>query len=215
MFTGIIEETGKLTALDRQGAFWKARIRAEKVLAGTKVGDSIAVDGVCLTVIEILKETFAVEISGETRERAGVVGWATGTQVNLERALLASGRLGGHFVQGHVDTRGSIISLTKTENGLTLSVRFPHPWRKYLAAKGAVAVDGISLTVADLGSDEFSVALIPHTLEHTTLIRKKTGDAVNLEFDIIAKYTESLLAATTGDEAVLSADFFRERGFIK
>ena len=213
MFTGIVEEKGVLEGISRSGAVWRIRLMGPLVCDGTRVGDSIAVDGVCLTVTEVLLPRFTVDVSGETRERTTISAWQAGRPVNLERALQLSSRLGGHIVQGHVDAPGKIISIEKTDDACDLCISFLRPWRRYLAAKGSVTVDGISLTVARLASESFSVAVIPHTFAQTTLADKKPGDGVNLEFDIIAKYTESLLCSAKTDADVLTADFLRERGF--
>jgi riboflavin synthase len=213
MFAGIVEETGTVRSVRRERDVWRIEIEAAKVCAGTAVGDSIAVDGVCLTAVSVAPDGFAAEVSPETRSRSTLEHALPGAVVNLERALTLNARLGGHLVQGHVDARGRIVSLAQRGPAAELVVRFPAEGRRYLALKGAIAVDGISLTVAALEADTFSVAVIPHTLAQTTLLRKKAGDEVNLEYDVIAKYVESLLAYGKDGASVLSADFLKERGF--
>ena len=213
MFTGIIEETGRVRAVRRRADAWRIEIEADKILSGTVAGDSIAVDGVCLTAAELTPSGFCADVSPETSGRTTLERLSPGALVNLERAVTPSTRLGGHLVQGHVDTRGVIVSIERTDDACDLTVRFPPEGRKYLAAKGAVAVDGISLTVAALNDNTFSVAVIPYTLENTTLLAKKAGDEVNLEYDVVAKYVESLLAYGQGDAATLTVDFLKEKGF--
>lgn len=213
MFTGIIEERGVIEEINRSGTVWKVKVRGTDVTDGTKIGDSIAVDGVCLTVTELALPHFTVEVSLETREHTTITGWRPGRPVNLERALRISSRLGGHIVQGHVDAVGKIIGIEKKETACELVIGFLGPWRRYIAHKGSVTVDGISLTVAEATADSCRVAVIPHTLASTTLRDKKNGDEVNLEFDVIAKYTESLLLYQKTDADVLSAGYLQERGF--
>jgi riboflavin synthase len=213
MFTGIIEETGRVRAVRRRQSGWRIEIAAEKILAGTVTGDSIAVDGVCLTAALLDAGGFTADVSPETLGRTTLERLTPGARVNLERAVTPSTRLGGHLVQGHVDTRGAIISVERPDTACNLTICFPPEGRKYLAAKGAVAVDGVSLTVAALTGNTFSVAVIPYTLENTTLLAKKAGDEVNLEYDVVAKYVESLLAYGKGDAATLTVDFLEEKGF--
>jgi riboflavin synthase len=213
MFTGIIEETGIVRAIRRRPDVWRIEIEAEKVRGGTLFGDSIAVDGVCLTAVSLDPRGFSADVSPETRARSTLEQLVPGARVNLERAVTPATRLGGHLVQGHVDARGSIASVERSDGACELAVRFPREGRKYLAEKGAVAVDGISLTVAGLGGDTFTVAVIPYTLDHTTLLSKKAGDGVNLEFDVIAKYVESLLAYGKVDATMMTMDFLKEKGF--
>ncbi|MBN2352789.1 MAG: riboflavin synthase [Spirochaetales bacterium] len=213
MFTGIVEETGTVRALRRYGDVWRMAIAAAAVCEGTAAGDSIAVDGVCLTAVSVAEDGFEAEISPETRSRSTLEHAGPGAVVNLERALALGTRLGGHLVQGHVDARGRIASLQNRGPAAELVIRFPAEGRKYLALKGAVAVDGISLTVAALEAETFAAAVIPHTLAHTTLLGKKAGDEVNLEYDVIAKYVESLLAYGKTDAGAVTMDFLREKGF--
>jgi riboflavin synthase len=191
VFTGIVEEVGRVTAA--------AGLRLE-VACGFDdlgLGDSIAVNGVCLTVMETADwgdmHSFAAELSEETLARTSLGTLADGSPVNLERPVPVGGRLGGHVVQGHVDGTGTVAALDAQEGSVVMWIEAPGALRRYLVEKGSVAVDGVSLTVAGLRGDAFSVALIPHTLTATTLSSKAPGDAVNLEVDILAKYVESLL----------------------
>jgi riboflavin synthase len=194
MFTGIIEEVGRVAA-----AAWP-RLEIACGLGGLAPGDSIAVDGVCLTVTELGEGAFAAELSEETRARTSLGRLAAGAAVNLERPVPAVGRLGGHVVQGHVDGTGTIRRIDPKAASVEMWLQAPPGLRRYLVEKGSVAVDGVSLTVAGLEDGTFSVALIPHTLHATTLGAKAAGDVVNLEVDILAKYVESLLNGVKGGD---------------
>jgi riboflavin synthase len=193
MFTGIIEATGEITAIDSAGAFRNLRVRAGDILEGARVGDSIAVNGVCLTVRALHPGSFAAEMSKETLDRTSLKKLAAGAIVNLERPMRADGRFGGHIVQGHVDGVGKIRSFTRDGDNWNLSVEFPEPAMRYIVEKGSITIDGISLTVASMQPGVLAVAIIPHTFENTNLRHAKVGDAVNLEFDLIAKYVERML----------------------
>ncbi len=184
MFTGIVEEIGRVQSLDG----CRVRVCASRVLDGTRLGDSISVDGCCLTVVAHGDGWWEAELSDETVARTTWAGHRVGSTVNLERAVLAQDRLGGHVVQGHVDGIGQIASLAPL-----LRVRVPPELLRYLVPKGSIAVDGVSLTVVEPLSDGFTVALIPHTAEMTTLGTKRPGDPVNIEVDVIAKYVELLV----------------------
>jgi len=187
MFTGIIEEVGRVAAAVG------LRLAVACGFDDLAIGDSIAVNGVCLTVMELEAGTFTAELSEETLARTSLGTLAGGSAVNLERPVPVGGRLGGHVVQGHVDGTGTIAALDPQEGSVLMWIEAPRALRRYLVEKGSVAVDGVSLTVAGVRGDAFSVALIPHTLTATTLQSKAPGDAVNLEVDILAKYVESLL----------------------
>lgn len=187
MFTGIVEALGEVRAVG-------PRLRiATSLAASAGLGDSIAVDGVCLTVATREDDVVGFDLSAETLARTGLGGLRAGDAVNLERPLAADGRFGGHIVQGHVDGVGTVVRLERTPTGATLTVEAPAGLARYLVEKGSVAVDGVSLTVARLDGATFDVALIPHTLEVTTLGDVASGDLVNLEVDVIAKYVESML----------------------
>jgi riboflavin synthase len=187
VFTGIVEEVGRVAG--------RAGLRLEVAcgLPDLAIGDSIAVNGVCLTVMALTEGTFAAELSEETLARSALGSLNGGSAVNLERPVPAGGRLGGHVVQGHVDGTGTVASVDPQAGSLAMWIEAPAALRRYLVEKGSVAVDGVSLTVAGLRDGAFSVALIPHTLTATTLSTKAAGDVVNLEVDILAKYVESLL----------------------
>ncbi|MFM7719220.1 MAG: riboflavin synthase [Actinomycetota bacterium] len=186
MFTGIVEERGTVRAL-------APRFEVACADLGCAIGDSVAVNGVCLTVVAIPEGGLAFDLSEETLARTSLGRLAPADPVNLERPMRADGRFGGHIVQGHVDGVGRVVGLDRGPTGATLTVRTPADLRRYLVEKGSVAVDGVSLTVAGLDGDRFSVALIPHTLDHTTLGAARPEDPVNLEVDVIAKYVESML----------------------
>lgn len=189
MFTGIVEEVGRILA--REGN--RLRIRAERVVEDLQVGSSIAVDGVCLTVVDLKPPAFAVDLSPATLQRTTLGVRQPGDGVNLERPLGASGRIGGHFVQGHVDAVGEVGAVERDGESVWMGITAPGEVARYLVPRGSVAVDGVSLTVADVRETVFSVCLIPHTLRHTTLGQRRVGDRVNLEADILAKYIAQFL----------------------
>ena len=190
MFTGIVEEVGTVTGLEGQ----RLTIAAGTVLEDVKLGDSIAVNGACLTVVDFAPSRFSVELAPETLKRTSFGSWAPGRQVNLERPLAVSDRLGGHIVQGHVDATGRITSLKPEGECVIFRVASPKRLMPYIVEKGFVAVDGISLTVVKVGASSFSLSVIPYTLTKTNLQNQAKGGRVNLEVDIVAKYVESLLA---------------------
>lgn len=193
MFTGIVEEIGEIVRVEPAGDGARLEIRGKTVTEGTRHGDSIAVDGVCLTVVGLDGDAFTVDVVAETLARSTLGGKAAGARVNLERAVRADQRLGGHIVQGHVDGTGSVISRTPSEHWEVVRIALPAALSRYLVEKGSITVDGISLTVSGLGDDWFEVSLIPTTLAMTTLGAAPVGTTVNLEVDIIAKYVERLL----------------------
>ncbi len=189
MFTGIVEEVGIVAAISDNAM----TVRASKVLEDVKLGDSIAVNGTCLTAVSFTKSEFSVDLSPETMRRTSLGQLSEGSPVNLERALLASDRMGGHIVQGHVDGTGRIMSTKTDGDSIIFRVRVPKRLNRYIVEKGFVAVDGISLTVVKRGASSFTLAVIPYTLKNTNLASLSVGDRVNLEADILAKYVESLL----------------------
>jgi riboflavin synthase len=191
MFTGIVEELGSVAVVNGR----RVTIACRTVREGSPVGASVAVNGICLTVVERPSDGLAFDLSEETLARTALSGMRPGDRVNLERAVTLASRLSGHLVQGHVDGVGTVERLDGAEGGVMLAVRVPDELRRYLVDKGSVAVDGVSLTVAALDGDTFSVALVPHTLAVTTLGSVRPGDRVNLEIDVIAKYVEGLLRA--------------------
>jgi riboflavin synthase len=194
MFTGIIEELGSVRSIEARGENARIVISARVVTEGTNHGDSIAVNGVCLTALDIHDDSFAADVSRETLQRSTLGSLQPGAPVNLERAVTPATRLGGHIVQGHVDARGQFVSVEDHGDSWTLRIAFPPEVGRYLVFKGSVAVEGISLTIANLGKDYFEIAIIPKTWEVTNLSHLKPGDGVNLEVDVIGKYVERLLA---------------------
>lgn len=212
MFTGIIEETG--TLLEIEGG--SLLIQAGKVLEDVALGDSIAVNGVCLTVTEFDKKRFRADVMGETLRRSNLGTLKRGSRVNLERAMAANGRFGGHIVSGHIDGTGRIEKVEQEGNAVWFTVACTAKLTRYIVEKGSIAIDGISLTVAALTEDGFQVSVIPHTGEETTLLERRAGDMVNLETDIIAKYTERLLRPESGqkeEKSHIDMEFLRENGF--
>jgi riboflavin synthase len=194
MFTGLVEETGELIALSQSPEGARLSLRAPLVAKDVRIGDSIAVNGCCLTVTENQGDGLAFDLLAETMRRTNLGALAPGAPVNLERALAAHARLGGHFVQGHVDASSPILSLEKVGADHRLEITLPPEFAQYVAFKGSIAVDGISLTVAEVHETSFVLWIIPHTLEVTNLREARAGSRVNLEFDLLAKYVERLLA---------------------
>lgn len=212
MFTGIIEEVGVVEALDKRGTGARLRVRCRKVLEDVFEGASIAVNGVCLTAVDPRTDLLTADITPETLSRTNLGELRRGSLVNLERPLSPSGRLSGHIVQGHVDDTGELVSLRLLgEGNWWLELRVPRGLEPYLAPKGSVAVDGISLTIASLEEGRLGVAIIPHTFENTNLKSRKPGDRLNLECDILAKYVERLLRQREGEP--LTLDRLRELGY--
>jgi riboflavin synthase len=195
MFTGLIEETGTIASLRKEKGSVIFTIRSQKTLKGLKRDNSIAIDGVCLTVIKRTKTTFDVQAVEETLMKTTLGNLKAGDEVNLERPLLPDGRLGGHFVLGHVDCTGVITSVESRESSKIFRIRVPKRFAQYLIPVGSVAVNGISLTVADLSANSFAVSIIPLTLEVTAFPRYAKGREVNIEFDVLGKYVEQLLNA--------------------
>jgi riboflavin synthase len=201
MFTGLVEEIGEVLDVRTTAEVVVLTVRGPTVAADARPGDSIAVNGVCLTVVDVdAAGAFTVELVPETLARTSLKGVAVGTKVNLERALPAGGRLGGHIVQGHVDGVGTLVARTPGERSDELRFELPQGLARYVVEKGSIAVDGVSLTVAGVQNGRFSVALIPTTLAHTTLGVRRPGDNVNLEVDVVAKYVERLAAGYVGQE---------------
>jgi riboflavin synthase len=197
VFTGIIEELGVVEALEDQGDAIRLTVRGPHVTVDARRGDSIAVNGCCLTVAERDGETFTADVMRETLDKTSLRALGPGSRLNLERAVTAATRLGGHIVQGHVDGTGSVVRREPSEHWELVEVSLPAELARYLVGKGSVAVDGISLTVVDVLDESFTVSLIPETLARTTLGSKRPGDPVNLEVDVIAKYVERLLTHDT------------------
>lgn len=200
MFTGIIEETGKIANLEKQSDGARIKIAAKLVTQNTVEGDSIAVNGVCLTALNIKTDSFTADVSLETLNRSTLGNLSVGAKVNLERAVTPATRLGGHIVQGHVDGRGKFLKAEQNGDFWTVKISYPKEIGQYLVYKGSISVEGISLTIANLDDDSFEIAVIPKTWALTNLSVLKSGDAVNLEVDVIAKYVERILLYGKGGE---------------
>ncbi len=213
MFTGLVEEIGRVAAVTQKDGGYQLAIAAKTVLEGVALGDSIAVNGVCLTVTAFDASSFTVGLAPETLAKTDLGALAPGAGVNLERAVLPTTRLGGHYVQGHVDATGTIKSFRPDKDALWLTVEAPRDLMRYVVPKGFITIDGASLTVVHTGPDWFDVTLIAYSQEKLVLPAKKPGDKVNLEVDILAKYVERLLKPETA--AGLSKHFLSEHGFTK
>ncbi len=217
MFTGIIEEIGSIISSNLTGGSGELRIEASLTLQGCKLGDSIAVNGVCLTATRIAGRELTFDVSAETLRRSNLGTLKRGDQVNLERAMAADGRFGGHMVSGHIDGTGTLKTRRQEGNAIIFSFSVPPAIAHYLIEKGSIAIDGISLTITTLTGDSFSVAVIPHSLKQTTLGSKRTGEVVNLENDLVAKYIEKLLQpenhSPDKQASALNLDLLRKHGF--
>lgn len=212
MFTGIIEEIGQVCSVI--SASGKISIRAKTVLENTKSGDSIAVNGVCLTVSDLNGQTFTADVMPETMRKSNLGCLKAGDPVNLERAVAAGGRFGGHFVSGHIDSTGIISRIQQEGNAVWISVKAPAETVNLIVQKGSIAVDGVSLTAAAVDGKGFEVSIIPHTGRQTALTSKKTGDSVNLETDVIGKYVQKLLSLNSDIHSQsITADFLKQQGF--
>ena len=201
MFTGIVEECGTVLDVLKNGVSGSVQIQASTVLEGTKTGDSIAVNGVCLTVTKLTKSSFTADVMAETFRRTNLGNLGKNSRVNLERAMVADGRFGGHIVSGHIDGTGVISRIKEEGNAVWIYISAPQSILNLIVEKGSVAVDGISLTVAAVSDKEFAVSVIPHTRENTALSGKKTGAVVNLENDIIGKYVQKLTGTAQINES--------------
>ncbi|MBN1155811.1 riboflavin synthase [candidate division KSB1 bacterium] len=208
MFTGLIEEIGIITDFARRGAGLKLEVHAEKIMTDLKIDDSVAVDGVCLTATEIHAASFTMDVSPETISKTTLKQLKTHQRVNLERALRLNDRLGGHIVQGHVDGIGRVARIAGDPSRGDWYFHVPHDFMKYIILKGSIAINGVSLTVADKSGDQIGVSIIPHTLRATTFQYMREGDAVNIELDFFAKYIEQFI-----NKPGISMDWLREQGF--
>lgn len=218
MFTGIVEEIGTVKNIIKGSRSIKLAIAAQKVLENTNLGDSIAVNGVCLTVTALGKNGFTADVMPESMSKTNMGKLKPGDRVNLERALTLASRLGGHIVSGHIDGVGEIIDMEKDDNAVRVTLTASSKVMEYIVSEGSVALDGVSLTVAHLGESDFTVSLIPHTAQVTTLLDKKVGDKLNVENDVVGKYVERLLDFSAKNETKekkpsLSLSFLRENGF--
>lgn len=214
MFTGIIEEIGILEKLSIGNGFGVIEIKCSKVLEDTKIGDSIATNGVCLTVKEKKSNSFTAEVMGETLDKSNLGSLKAGDKLNLERALRLSDRLGGHIVSGHIDGVGEIVSIKKESDGTWFTISASKEVLKYVIHKGSIGIDGISLTVAYVDDNVFKVSVIPHTLDNTILLNKKVGSKINLECDLVGKYIEKLFSPKEEvKESKITMEFLRNNGF--
>lgn len=215
MFTGIVEEMGQVEGIQRGRQSAVLAIRAKTVLEGTKIGDSIAVNGVCLTVTTLSPGRFTADVMHETLDRSSLAQLKRGSAVNLERAMAADGRFGGHIVAGHIDGTGRVTEVRKDDNAIWYTIQAAPQVLRYIVEKGSIAVDGISLTVARVEADRFAISAIPHTVAQTVLRDRKEGDLVNLETDIIGKYVEKLMTPALESQASggITLDFLARNGF--
>ena len=212
MFTGIIEEIGTVRRIEHGAKGARLTIQAKTVLEDTRIGDSIATNGVCLTVVSMTGDSFSADVMAESLRRSSLGTLQGGSPVNLERAMAANGRFGGHIVSGHIDGTGTIASQKREDNAVWVKIKTPAPLLRYIVEKGSIAIDGVSLTVAAVTDTAFSVSIIPHTGAQTILLGKKPGDPVNLECDVIGKYVEKLTVPhKTGG---ISTNFLAENGFL-
>lgn len=231
MFTGIIEELGTVRSIRGGGDSAVLEIEGSLIFDDIKLGDSVAVNGVCLTVTSFTSRSFTADVMHETLDRSSLGSLGIGSQVNLERAMPAYGRFGGHIVSGHIDGTGTVVSIRKDANATWYEIEAPASLMRYIVEKGSIAIDGISLTVARVTKTTFSVSIIPHTAAQTTLSQRRVGDIVNLENDIVGKYVEHLMGLGTSDSlditpnssshlnestarSALTADFLAENGFL-
>ena len=216
MFTGIVEEVGKIVSVNSGGDSAVLTIQGNKIFEDMKLGDSIAVNGVCLTVTDFQRNIFSVDVMKETLARSSLAAAKAGTLVNLERAMMANGRFGGHIVSGHIDGTGEIMDIKKESNAIWYKIKTPEKLMRYIIEKGSITIDGISLTVARLDAGWFQVSIIPHTAKSTVLSGKKVGDRVNLENDLVGKYIEKLLfepKASPIKENTITRDMLVRYGF--
>ena len=211
MFTGIIEEMGTVRRLNQSPNRCELELSASKVLEGTQIGDSIAVNGVCLTVIRLGEEHFTADVMPETLRRSNLGQLKPGSKVNLERAMAANGRFGGHIVAGHIDGTGKILAMQPEGNAVLVTISATPELLRYVVEKGSIAIDGISLTVAKVSHTDFTVSLIPHTGEETTLLKHRPGEIVNLETDIIGKYVDKLMQPKSGG---VTMELLQQNGFF-
>jgi riboflavin synthase len=194
MFTGIVEEAGMIQAVMRRGKGWSLEVEAGAILTGVKIGDSVAVNGCCLTVTEVKGKRLVFDLLDETKEKTNLQSVQVGARVNLESSLKADGKLGGHFVTGHIDGTAQVMKWVRSGEDWELEAEVPSGLERYLVPKGCVAIDGISLTIGRVEGRKFNVWIIPHTYEVTTLRDRKEGDKVNLECDLLSKYVEKMIA---------------------
>ena len=217
MFTGIVEEVGTIQSIKRGRKSSVLKIKGQKVLQGTRIGDSISTNGICLTVTKVGNDFFEADVMSESLNRTNIGELVPGSYVNLERALSLATRLGGHIVSGHIDGTGKIRNLKRDDNAVWITIETAPELLRYIIEKGSIAIDGVSLTVVTVNDQFFKVSIIPHTGEETILLQKKMGDTVNLECDMIGKYVEKLLGLDSKEdvqEGQVTAELLRESGFF-
>ncbi len=214
MFTGIVEEVGTVQHCQPSGDGFECRVNCTTVLEGTQLGDSIAVNGVCLTVTELYDNGFNTGLAPETLKRTNLGSLQSGSRVNLERSVTPTTRMGGHFVQGHVDTTGTITEFRRDKDALWVTIQAPTDIMRYVVTKGYITLDGTSLTVVDVGNDFFNVTLVAYTQDHITLPGKTTGDLINIEVDVLGKYVERLISHTASVKSSnVTQEFLQENGY--
>jgi riboflavin synthase len=213
MFTGIVEEIGTVRQLRRAGKGYELVLACKTVIEGTRLGDSIAVNGVCLTVTHLLADGFAVGLSPETRSRTTLIHLQSGSPVNLERSVTPTTRMGGHFVQGHIDGTGTLTALRQDDDALWVTVQAYPEIMRYIVPKGYIALDGASLTVVDVGDSGFTVQLVAYTQQYITLPDKSPGDKVNIEVDVLGKYVENMLNRHHHPSSDITFEFLAEHGY--
>ncbi|HGO5814884.1 TPA: riboflavin synthase [Mannheimia haemolytica] len=215
MFTGIIEEVGQIAQIKKQGEFAVVTVKAKKILTDVHLGDSIAVNGVCLTVTSFTQEQFTADVMSETLKRTSLGELSINSPVNLERAMAANGRFGGHIVSGHIDGTGVVAEITPADNSTWYRIKAEPKLMRYIIEKGSITIDGISLTVVDVDAESFRVSIIPHTIKETNLGTKKIGSLVNLENDIVGKYIEQFLLKKEPEnpQSKITVDFLKNAGF--
>lgn len=215
MFTGIIEAQGKVTKIENNQGDWKVTFDVAHLdMSEVQLGDSIAANGVCLTVIDFGSDFYTADVSGETLQVTSVGNWQVGTPINFEKALTLQDKLGGHLVSGHVDGIGEVSAIAQDARSWQYEIKVPHNIKQYIAAKGSICIDGISLTVNYVKDDVFGVNIVPHTYEQTTMSALKTGSKVNLEVDLLARYIERMLNVTSSAQhAPITQKFLAENGF--
>ena len=214
MFTGIVEETGKITEFNKLLNGARIKVECFKVLEDTKIGDSISINGCCQTVVEIGNNFFTSDVSEETLKVTDFSNLKIGTNVNLERALTPAGRMGGHIVQGHIDGIGQFVLYEKLSDFYNLIFEIPEELTKYVVKKGSIAINGVSLTVADINKNIIKVAVIPHTYTNTTLSKLRANDTVNIETDILGRYVEKFLLSRDNNSSKIDEKFLIENGFM-
>lgn len=216
MFTGIVEEVGKVLQIEKGSRSSILHIGGKLIFEDLKIGDSVAVNGVCLTVTTLSSASFTADVMSETLSRSSLGALTKNSPVNLERAMAANGRFGGHIVSGHIDGTGTICNIKKDDNAIWYTIKTPQKLMRYIVEKGSIAIDGISLTVAGVTKDNFSVSIIPHTARATILSTKAIGDMVNLENDVVGKYIERFLTVPPSEtEAVQQKDSHQSQGITK